>query len=218
MKSLLCLLPLMLAAELSLAQSASPFFSDSHADERLTQVKPAARPLLESSGADQAGFDVEAVIAESFFRRLRSGITSPDAARKQMTYTRFNLNDDQAQRLLGSIEDWMYLTSVDAIARQEQMCAYWRANSVKGDLPAVAEAAFALHDSLEPDRARIEERLQILLADIESTLGEDFVASLLRELDVDFQRRSNISRSSFGGLVRGTDKAVEHLQFTCDGQ
>lgn len=218
MKRVLFLISIMLTAELALAQTNSPFFTNRSATDSRIVPDSTGAPLIDPSVPNDSKIELEAVIAESFFRRLWSGINNKDAIRKQMTYSRFNLNDDQAQVLQQSINDWMHQTSADAGIRRDQMCAYWNSQSGSNDSAVIADAALGLYESLEPSKARVGERLQGLIEDIESKLGEDFIISLMNELDKDYDRRKDVKYSSWASSIRGRNNAIEQLQFTCGGE
>lgn len=217
MNKILFLITLMLSTEFVLAQPASPFFTYRNSTDNQVIINSPDRPLIDPSSQDSSAAELESVIAESFFRRLWSGINSQDDARKQITYSRLNLDDQQALILQQSIEDWMRIVSIDASDRRDQMCSYWNSNSQGSDSFVIADAALELYDSLEPDRVRVEERLQSLIDDIGSKLGEDFVISLMSELDIDYDRRKDLKYTTWATSVRSRNNAIEQLDFTCGG-
>jgi hypothetical protein len=217
MKNTMLLMLLMMTTELSIAQPGSPFFTERNSTDSSTVPRATEKPLIDPNSRNNSTIELEAVIAESFFRRVWYGIVSEDPSRKQVTYSRFKINDQQAAVLQRSLEGWLDMVTSDTDFQREKMCSYWINQSVNGASLVLAEAALDLYESLEPDRSRIEERLQILIADIMSTSGEDFANFLLSELDIDYERRTNLQYTSWANSVRSRNNLVEQMEFTCGG-
>lgn len=217
MRNILLFFTLMLATGLALAQSNSPFFTSEASSNTEGLDETGNASLIDSSKPNQSRADLEAVIAETFFLRIRAGIASDDEMRRWRVYSRFNLNDQQAKILHDSIVSWGSRSDSAATDRVNQMCAYWSSQRGAQGSQIVAEAAIELYDSLEPTKEDVGRQLQILVDDIESRLGEDFVIGLMSELDEDYKNRRDISYTSWASTVRAQNTAVEQLQFTCGG-